>query len=682
MSCTIIESNAKAHNSSKSISSSPNSHPRHGYRPDIDGLRAIAVLSVVAFHFNIGPVPGGFTGVDIFFVISGFLITGNIVERLDAGSFSFWDFYQRRIRRIFPALLVVLLFTLLLGSLAFREGDIFRVSTESSFERTFNSVAVGAVFLTNLALMRTSEYFQQTAITQPLLHLWSLAIEEQFYILWPLILFGIRAIKMRYLPFALVIAALSFGVNIFTVYSEPTIAFYSFSARAWELMIGSALACLPMAQRLRLGPTASIRSIVGLVLIFAGLFAIHSGTFFPGWEALLPTVGAALVISAGPSAVANRAILSAKPLVWIGLISYPLYLWHWPALRLFELNSDFHSFERLVLKAIAVLCSILASWITFRAIETPFRFGEWRRPSYAGALLVMMMVVGLTAEITPRFVFSLSPYQQTTIALLKQSTEHNLSTMFGERPCFRDYRQNTFELFVRNKCLEQKYPGRKTVFLLGDSFSASLSLGLRPLLDRNRVNLIQISTAWCEPTDNNSDDRGCKDINDMASKRISELQPEAVIMISNWMVASVPPYFIGADYFAQLLEKLNELERGGAKRIIVLGQIPTWPPSLPENLALTFVQKGEVIPQRTFLGIDPNSMQMDARMRAVKYPQGVTYLSMKDALCDDMGCLTTIGPSLDQDLVVWDHGHFTRAGSEFITRSLIEPALSDVLAQN
>jgi peptidoglycan/LPS O-acetylase OafA/YrhL len=684
VSSIIIENDTKTNHSSKLISSSANSHLRHGYRPDIDGLRAIAVLSVVAFHFNIGPVPGGFTGVDIFFVISGFLITGNIVERLDAGSFSFWDFYQRRIRRIFPALLVVLLFTLLLGSLAFREGDIFRVSTGSPFERAFTSVAVGAVFLTNLALMRTSEYFQQTAITQPLLHLWSLAIEEQFYILWPLILYGIRAIKMRYLPFALVIAALSFGINIFTVYTEPTIAFYSLSARAWELMIGSALACLPMAQQPRLGPTASIRSIVGLVLIFTGLFAIHSATFFPGWAALLPTVGAALVISAGPSAVANRSILSAKPLVWIGLISYPLYLWHWPALQLFELNSDFHSFERIVLKAIAVLFSILAGWITFRAIEIPFRFGKWRRPSHAGALLVMMMVVGLTAEIAPNIALnSLSRHQQAMIALLKKSTDYDLAKMFGERPCFRYYKRETSAIFIQNKCLELKYPGRKIVFLLGDSHSASLSLGLRPLFDQSRVNFLQVSTAWCEPMSNNDGDRTCKDISDLALNTISELHPDLVILDSYWLVASRPPYFVGGgDYFAHMVEELNDLERRGTKRLIVVGQMPTWNPSLPESIAFNFVRNNESIPQRTFLSVAPDSLQMDATMRAVKYPPNVTYLSMKDALCDDAGCLTAIGPNLDQDLVLWDYGHLTRKGSEFITRSLIEPALSDILAQN
>ncbi len=265
------------------------------------------------------------------------------------------------------------------------------------------------------------------------------------------------------------------------------------------------------------------------------------------------------------------------------------------------------------------------------------------------------------------------------IALLKKSTDYNLATMFGERPCFRDYRRETSTIFLQNNCLELKYPGRKIVILLGNSHSASLSLGLRPLLDQSGVNFLQVSAAWCEPTSNNDDDRTCRDINDLVLNRISDLKPDLVILDSHWLVASQPPYFIGGgDYFAHVVEKLNDLERRGAKRLIVVGQMPTWNPSLPQSIALNFVLNNEPIPQRTFLSVAPDSLQMDATMRAINYPPNVTYLSMKDALCDDAGCLTTIGPNLDQDLVLWDYSHLTQKGSEFVTHSLIEPALSDI----
>ena len=193
MSATVAI-NANPHHDAKSSWTSFRDHLRSGYRPDIDGLRAIAVLAVIAYHFNIGPLPGGFTGVDVFFVISGYLITGNIVTRLDASAFSYLDFYQRRIRRIFPALLTILLFTFVVE----RKEQVFHVDVTFPFSDLYRSLIMGAGFVTNFAMLRGGDYFSQTPIAQPLLHLWSLAIEEQFYLVWPLLLFGIHALKLRY----------------------------------------------------------------------------------------------------------------------------------------------------------------------------------------------------------------------------------------------------------------------------------------------------------------------------------------------------------------------------------------------------------------------------------------------------------------------------------------------------
>jgi peptidoglycan/LPS O-acetylase OafA/YrhL len=652
------------------------------YRPDIDGLRAIAVLSVVAFHFNIGPVPGGFIGVDIFFVISGFLITGNIVDRLDGGTFSFLDFYQRRIRRIFPALLAVLSFTLAVGTLALNyPDDLFLVSGGSVFEQMYRSVAVGAAFLTNFTSMYGDDYFTQNAVTQPLLHLWSLAVEEQFYILWPLFLSVAAVFRLRYFTLALAIAAVSFATNVLTVSAEPLTAFYSLQTRAWELMLGAALTCAPEIGERRFIPTADVRSVIGILAIAIGLFAISRHVEFPGWAALLPTVGAVLIISAGPDALLNRSLLSAKGMVWIGLISYPLYLWHWPALRLFEQLSD-ESALRPILKAIAVIGSVAASWLTYRFIEVPFRFGKWRTALYACILLLVLAGLGMVAEAVPILAQrSLPQNQRVMLADLKQSTEHDLATMFGNRPCFRGHQNETFKLFIRNGCLDLTFPGKESVFLIGDSHSAALAQGLRPLLAKSRINFIQVSTGWCKPTDNNESDKDCKDINNMVAKRISELRPELVIIDAWWMQASGAPHYMGDDYFAYLRDWLINLKQRGARRIIVIGQIPVWSPSLPDFLSRTFVRNNQAIPERTFSGVDPESLRMDAKMRSIDYPPGVTYLSMKDTLCNDAGCLTLIGPDVKNDLVVWDHSHLTLAGSEYVTRSLIEPALADILSQ-
>jgi peptidoglycan/LPS O-acetylase OafA/YrhL len=689
MSSAIVKNTATTGSGANSNWKSFSDYLSRGYRPDIDGLRAIAVLSVIAYHFHIGPVPGGFTGVDIFFVISGFLITKAIADKLDLDAFSFLDFYQRRIRRIFPALVTLLLFTFAAGLSVLRQDELFRVSPGSPSGQIYRGIAAGAAFVTNFTLLRNADYFTQTATSQPLLHLWSLAIEEQFYIIWPLLLYGVRAIKARHLPVALAIAAISFGINILTVHADPATAFYSPLSRAWELMIGAALSCLSSDRVSRLAVPANARSAIGLILIVVGLFAINNRMAFPGWVALAPAIGTLLAISAGPDAFANRRLLGAKPLVVIGLISYPLYLWHWPALLFFEKYSTLfvsNPVERQIFKAAALLCTAAASWLTFRYVEIPFRFGRWRDSFHTGALVLIMVAIGLSAAFAPSAVLSfssLSPYQREMIPLLTRVMElKDLGKMYGDRPCFKYRESDTFAMFLRNGCVEPKQPGNKTVFLIGDSHSASLSLGLRPLVERFGINFLQVSTGFCEPTSNDGSDLTCTDINNLVASKVSEVKPDVVIMDAFWIAASQPPYFLGGgDYFAHLRDKLNDLERRGAKRIIVVGEIPTWYPSLPEDLAQTFVRNNQAIPRRTFLGVDPQSLRMDTQMKALNYPSGAIYLSLNDTLCDDAGCLTAVGPDLEKNITVWDYGHLTQAASEFVARTLIAPAMSDILPQ-
>jgi peptidoglycan/LPS O-acetylase OafA/YrhL len=684
---SVVINNASAHGNGKLGWASFNDHLRSGYRPDIDGLRAIAVLAVIAYHFHLGPVTGGFTGVDIFFVISGYLITGNIITKLDAGAFNYWDFYQRRIRRIFPALLVILLFTLAVGLSVLREDEAFHVGQSLPFSELYRSVLMGAGFITNFAMLRAGDYFSQTATDQPLLHLWSLAIEEQFYIIWPLLLFGVHALKLRYFPVVVAIAAISFAVNIATVHNDPTLAFYSTLSRAWELMLGAMLACPNARLFSRIPMGGDTRSVLGLVFLLTGLFALGPTTPFPGWAALLPTTGTLLAISAGEKAVGNRYVLAAKPMVWIGLISYPLYLWHWPALLLFEKwSASFppHSFERPLARTLTLACVAAASWLTFRYIEIPFRFGRGRAPFYAVALLLLMGAVGALSEVALKTEWSpvsLSSYQRETLSQLAKTSElKDLDKLYGERPCFKYHSSDTAALFVQNNCFQITYPGAKTVFLIGDSHSASLSLGLRPLLERERINFLQVSTGFCEPTSNNESVYACDDINKLAANKIAELKPDVVVIDSYWGMAAQPPYFLGSgDYFSALLAKLEDIRKSGVTRIFVVGQIPIWIPSLPETLAQNFVRNNLTIPQRTFKGIDHGSLQMDTKMRGIEFPTGVVYLSLKDLLCDETGCLTAVGPNLEEDLTVWDYGHLTPAASSFVTRSMIAPALAGMV---
>jgi peptidoglycan/LPS O-acetylase OafA/YrhL len=343
----------------------------HQYRSDIDGLRAFAVLSVVLFHAFPEFITGGFIGVDVFFVISGFLISTIIFEKLEQGSFSFTDFYARRVRRIFPALILVLLTSFILG---------WCILFVSEYKQLGKHIAGGAGFVANLILWSESGYFDNLADTKPLLHLWSLGIEEQFYIIWPPILWAAWRFKISFPPIILAIVLASFALNMYGIAIDPVATFYSPLTRFWELLIGSSLAYLAVfgAKYPKIAVSnatqANAYSWVGLVLFVAGLFLINKESGFPGAWALLPTLGAALFIQAGPSAWFNKVVLGSSVLVWFGLISYPLYLWHWPLLSFARILSS--SVPELEIRIGVVALSILLSWLTYRFVEKPIRFGS------------------------------------------------------------------------------------------------------------------------------------------------------------------------------------------------------------------------------------------------------------------------------------------------------------------
>ena len=363
-------------------------HAGKAYRADIDGLRALAVLSVVIYHLKPDALPGGFIGVDIFFVISGYLITGIVAHKLEAHRFSLLDFYQRRIRRIFPALSLVLVFGLLVG---------WFFLFPSEYASLGKHVAAGAGFVQNLALWSESGYFDRDAILKPLLHLWSLAVEEQFYIFWPFALWVILKKRLPIMSTVAVIACLSFALNIYYIWQGNTeSAFYLPFARAWELMAG---AWLVLAHRRGMHAPAKWANHLswgGLVLVVAGLALINSDSAFPGLWALMPVLGTVLMIHAGPTASLNQRWLAAKPVVWIGLISYPLYLWHW---ILWSLGSIIfysaldHSHTTLrVLRGVVLVLSFLFAWLTYRWLEAPVR--QHARPATTWALALAVALLG------------------------------------------------------------------------------------------------------------------------------------------------------------------------------------------------------------------------------------------------------------------------------------------------
>ena len=667
------------------------SHPK--YRPEIDGLRGIAVLAVVVFHAFPSLVRGGFIGVDVFFVISGYLISTIIFENLDKGTFSFSEFYFRRIKRIFPALLLVLIFCFGAGWFAL---------LADQYKQLGKHIAAGAGFLSNFILWNEASYFDNSNDTKPLLHLWSLGIEEQFYIVYPVFLWFAWKCKFNLFVIISIIAIASFMLNINYVEKDSIATFYSPQTRFWELLSGSLLSWIIHQKNGRLESIknnvnyqlerivfrknqlidtitlSNALSFFGLFLLTYGLFQINKKLSFPGVRALVPASGAVMLIMADSKSWINRKILSNKVLVWFGLISFPLYLWHWPLLSLARIVLDTSHLTRNMRVSIVVI-SIVLSWITYKFVETPIRFNSKLYELMKVKILIFLMVLFFSLGY---LIFSMNGFPQRGVNQKELKSNEILSyfyslkdqdKLYGERSCFKYRESQKINFFINNDCLVVKNTSSPTVFLIGDSHSASLSLGLRPLFENLQVNFLQVSTGFCEPTSNNFQDKICVDINNKVLETIKTTPIDLLIINSNWVSASRPPYWLGTDdYNAYLIEKLTQYLALGVKHILIVGQIPLWDlkDGLPGKISRDFIKKDAPIPLRTYDGVNKYSLDIDAIMSSLDYPKNVSYFSLKNILCKNDGCLIYVGANIKTDLIVWDYGHLTPSGSKFVSDHL------------
>ena len=363
------------------------------YREDIDGLRAVAVLAVLAFHAFPGRLSGGFSGVDVFFVISGFLISRNICARLDDRRFSLLDFYARRVRRIFPALLVVLAACAVFGWVVLLPDELTQL---------FDHVWSSAAFVQNFRLLAESGYFDTDSALKPLLHLWSLSIEEQFYLLCPLLLMQVRAPRLR-LALVLLLTLLSFTANLRWVVSDPAGAYYLPHTRFWQILAGVVLALAPRA-RLNTQLRGAI-AWLGALLLTAGFALLTKGVRYPGWWGLVPTLGAVFLIGAGPDSWLAINVLSRRAVTFIGRISYPLYLWHWPILVFIRILGATTN-PSTTAKIVGLGASFVLAMLTYWFIEQPGQRdaagaeGSQRRVT---ELVLAMVCVGSIALILGRW---------------------------------------------------------------------------------------------------------------------------------------------------------------------------------------------------------------------------------------------------------------------------------------
>ncbi|NTU67259.1 MAG: acyltransferase [Chlorobiaceae bacterium] len=389
------------------------------YRKDIDGLRAVAVLAVVLYHAGIPGFSGGYVGVDVFFVISGFLITSIILKDIHASRFSVALFYERRIRRIFPALFPVIFCSMVAGGMLFYS---------DSYRDFGTSMMATTLFTSNILFWKEADYFAASALTKPLLHTWSLSVEEQFYIFFPLLLAAIhRFLKGRYLPVILSLAVLSFLIGVYSTQMFRVAAFYLLPTRAWELLAGSviSLGIIPVPKRMA---WKNLESIIGFGLVLSGIFMYDDLTLFPGVAALAPVAGTTMIIHSGiDTGGFLHRIFSFRPMVFIGLISYSLYLWHWPILVFVK----YTVFRDLTVGEIALmlLAIFIAASASYLFVEQPFRRGKTlpadRKQLFGLALLIMAATT--SAGFFIRYQNGM-PYRYPEAELKTDSIIQNMST--------------------------------------------------------------------------------------------------------------------------------------------------------------------------------------------------------------------------------------------------------------
>lgn len=635
------------------------SHPK--YRPDIDGLRAIAVLSVVAFHAFPSLIQGGFVGVDIFFVISGFLISSIIFGGIEKNNFSFIQFYSRRVNRIFPALLLVLAATWGFGW--------FSLLAEE-YAQLGKHIAGGSAFISNFVLLGEAGYFDSSAETKPLLHLWSLGIEEQFYLVWPLMIWAAWRIRLNIIVLVTLIAGLSFALNVLNVETAAVDTFYSPQTRFWELLVGSSLAYANMhkdqlfpAWRGSSGPIIrNIQSMAGLTLLVAAFALTTKNNQFPGYWALLPTIGAALLIAAGPFAWFNKAILSSRLLVWIGLISFPLYLWHWPLLTFAKITSGETPSAPARLAAVGI--SIILAWLTYRCFERPIR-NRVNSMHAAIVLTAVMLGVGITGYATLKLggFPSRFPAEIQSIADFKYEFAED-----GRYPECWLAATDAYNGFA-GKCLTDagNKPG-EGILIWGDSHSARLYPGVAAAIG-DKIKVLQATRSSCPPI-LGFGDAVCSESNAYILASIAKVRPEMVILFGAWGRYGTD-WSQGSEKRKQLLHTINEIKLLGINNIVVLGPSPEWTDTLPKLVYQSWKNDypRHRIPSR-LNGLNPETEHVDSDFRAFIPDSGVTYVSLYDLLCTVEGCITHID-RYPAKLMSWDYGHLTTEGAKLIAEKLI-----------
>jgi peptidoglycan/LPS O-acetylase OafA/YrhL len=620
------------------------------YRKEIDGLRACAIIPVILFHSGMQTMSGGFIGVDVFFVISGYLITTLIASERQLGTFSVLTFYERRARRILPALFLVMFFSIPFAWLWLLPAD-----------RKMFSASIGAItlFSSNIVFWQEADYFGTAAELKPLLHTWSLAVEEQYYVLFPALLAFVWRLGRRWVVILLALLMIaSYMAAFWASRTHPTLSFFLLPTRAWEILTGALVAFFlaTNGESMRKKRIGEIPSLLGICSIAGSALLLDRYFPYPSQYTVIPVLGTVLVIVfATPETLVGR-LLGSPPVVGIGLISYSAYLWHQP---LFAFARNYSVDEPSgSLMAVLAIAALFLGYLSWKFIETPFRVrgqrGFTRKQVFALGLgcSAIFLVVGFAGYVTNGF----ETNSERTLASYAKYPHKNYDK---DGVCLLAYYQ-TYKDFS-TQCAPPNSVGGTLIW--GDSYAAALSFGLRKYFPK----LIQYTANGCPPIkDLEIKSRpDCKAINDYALLQIEMTQPHIAFLDANWTL------YQDGGRIEDLSKTIDYIRRvSPSTAITIIGPVPQWRPTLPAAMMRQKIEVSADIYLRPAIFGEVSAV--DAALRAQTARRNVTFFSALQALCDNDKCLATTQLNGVATLTAWDSGHLTAGGAVFLARKLLE----------
>lgn len=616
------------------------------YQPEIDGLRAIAISFVLLFHLFPTKFKGGFIGVDVFFVISGYLITIILSNDIRNNKFSIANFYSHRITRIFPALLLVLISTGLYAWFFLFPDQYLDIAKH---------IAASSSFSSNYLLWRETGYFSTQNELKPLMHLWSLAVEEQFYIIWPILIFILSNISNRFLLIAsITLFGVSLSYEIFQTYKDYSLAFYSPLSRSWELLAGCILAFSKnQFNKNNYKKSKIITSHVGFISLILLPFWVTGGEKYPGFQALAPVLATLLIIIGTQAAGTIRTILVNPVLIYIGLISYPIYLWHWFFISIFKINGITPT---IINKSYVIVCTIFCAILTYKFIEIPIR--NRRSSKWVVLILISLMLITFSVFFASyKWGFIVRP---TTVLRTQLSVQPDIESAYRFKKCFLDTSKQNSENFLE-ECTEVSINNYPLVLIWGDSLAAHTYPGLYALREHKNlpIRIAQRTATSCAPGLSNdySNNGSCDEINHSTRKFIEKNHPSIVIINGRWESGS-------KTVLERISQVVSYLKKENVRKIILVGPAPNWSPDLRIMLRDKKFSDNK-LPLMMQLSNDDWSTfeRKDTEIKLIALSLDVEYISPKQVFCNLDSCRIKVSESIPDGLLVGDRDHLTKQGS-------------------